>query len=212
MDNASTIGGGGRSSRRTTRTSRPSIRSRASIGAIRSTPICRSSCRSVPTSSGCTTADGRGGARRLARLRERSPGSRARRLRRASPTSPATCRAAPTARCARTTTAIRSRSTIRRSRDFFNTGAFSCRSPGTFGNAPRNLIIGPGSRLLNGQFSRDIRMKSNRALTIQVTGDQPAQHGQLRRRSTRSSTRRRSARCCRCGRCDRRNSNLRFRF
>ena len=53
---------------------------------------------------------------------------------------------------------------------FFNTGAFSVPLPGQFGNAPRNLIIGPGSRLLNGQFSRDIRMKSNRALTLQVTG------------------------------------------
>jgi hypothetical protein len=53
--------------------------------------------------------------------------------------------------------------------DFFNTSAFSIPIAGTFGNAPRNLIIGPGSRLLNAQFSRDIRMKANRALTLQVT-------------------------------------------
>jgi hypothetical protein len=64
---------------------------------------------------------------------------------------------------------------------FFNTAAFSVPPPGQFGNAPRNFIIGPGSRLLNGQMSRDIRMKNNRALTLQVTGQQPAQHGQLRR-------------------------------
>jgi len=53
---------------------------------------------------------------------------------------------------------------------FFNTAAFSVPPPGQFGNAPRNFIIGPGSRLLNGQMSRDIRMKNNRALTLQVTG------------------------------------------
>ncbi|HEX9366244.1 MAG TPA: hypothetical protein VF921_06440, partial [Vicinamibacterales bacterium] len=53
--------------------------------------------------------------------------------------------------------------------DFFNTAAFSIPLAGTFGNAPRNLIIGPGSRLLNAQFSRDLRMKGNRAVTIQAT-------------------------------------------
>jgi hypothetical protein len=30
------------------------------------------------------------------------------------------------------------------------------------------MIIGPGSKLLNAQFARDIRMGGNRALTIQV--------------------------------------------
>src|SRR5204863_3190559 len=53
--------------------------------------------------------------------------------------------------------------------DFFNTGAFSIPAAGTFGNAPRNLIIGPGSRNLNAQLSRDVRMKNNRAVTIQAT-------------------------------------------
>jgi len=53
--------------------------------------------------------------------------------------------------------------------DFFNTAAFSIPLAGTFGNAPRNLIIGPGSKLLNAQFSRDVRMKGNRAVTIQAT-------------------------------------------
>jgi hypothetical protein len=53
--------------------------------------------------------------------------------------------------------------------DFFNTSAFRAPDPGTFGNAPRNLIIGPGSRLLNAQLSRDVRMHGNRAVTIQAT-------------------------------------------
>jgi hypothetical protein len=53
--------------------------------------------------------------------------------------------------------------------EFFNTAAFSIPIAGTFGNAPRNLIIGPGSRLLNAQISRDVRMHGNRAVTIQAT-------------------------------------------
>ena len=51
---------------------------------------------------------------------------------------------------------------------FFNTNAFTIPLSGTFGDASRNMIIGPGSRLLNAQFARDVRMGSNRALTIQV--------------------------------------------
>jgi hypothetical protein len=51
---------------------------------------------------------------------------------------------------------------------FFNTDAFSIPAPGAFGNSSRNLIIGPGSRQLNAQFSRDIRMRGNRAVTLQL--------------------------------------------
>lgn len=51
---------------------------------------------------------------------------------------------------------------------FFNTAAFSVPSAGTFGSAGRNIIIGPGSRQLNAQFSRDVRMGRTRALTIQL--------------------------------------------
>ena len=51
---------------------------------------------------------------------------------------------------------------------FFNTAAFSIPSTGTFGNASRNMIIGPGSRLLNAQMSRDLRLGGARALTLQV--------------------------------------------
>jgi hypothetical protein len=51
---------------------------------------------------------------------------------------------------------------------FFNTAAFTIPLTGTFGDASRNMIIGPGSRLLNAQFARDIRMRANRVMTIQV--------------------------------------------
>ena len=52
---------------------------------------------------------------------------------------------------------------------WFNPAAFAKPAAGTFGNAPRNLIIGPGSKNLNAQLSRDLRMKNNRAVTIQAT-------------------------------------------
>ena len=52
--------------------------------------------------------------------------------------------------------------------EFFNTSAFSRPAPGSFGNSPRNLIIGPGTRQLNAQFSRDVRMGGNRAITLQL--------------------------------------------
>jgi trimeric autotransporter adhesin len=52
---------------------------------------------------------------------------------------------------------------------FFNTAAFSVPDTGTFGNSARNMIIGPGSHQLNAQFSRDIRMKGSRAVTLQAT-------------------------------------------
>ena len=52
---------------------------------------------------------------------------------------------------------------------FFNPAAFVVPLTGAFGNAGRNSIIGPGSKLLNAQFSRDVRMKANRAVTLQAT-------------------------------------------
>ena len=51
---------------------------------------------------------------------------------------------------------------------FFNTTAFFIPLTGTYGNASRNMIIGPGSRLLNMQVARDVRMGGNRVMTIQV--------------------------------------------
>ncbi|MDQ3486372.1 MAG: TonB-dependent receptor [Acidobacteriota bacterium] len=51
---------------------------------------------------------------------------------------------------------------------FFNTAAFTVPSVGTFGSASRNLIIGPGSRQLDAQFSRDVRLGSTRVLSINL--------------------------------------------
>lgn len=52
---------------------------------------------------------------------------------------------------------------------FFNTAAFAVPAANTFGSAGRNIIIGPGSHLLNGQLSRDLQLKHNRGITIQAT-------------------------------------------
>ncbi len=51
---------------------------------------------------------------------------------------------------------------------FFNTAAFTLPETGTFGSASRNMIIGPGSRLLNAQISRDVRFARTRVITIQL--------------------------------------------
>jgi hypothetical protein len=51
---------------------------------------------------------------------------------------------------------------------FFNTAAFSIPAAGTFGTASRNMIVGPGSRQLNAQLSRDLRLGRTRGLTFQV--------------------------------------------
>ena len=54
---------------------------------------------------------------------------------------------------------------------FFNTAAFSIPGSGAFGSASRNMIIGPGSKQLNAQLSRDLRLGRTRALTIQVNAN-----------------------------------------
>lgn len=51
---------------------------------------------------------------------------------------------------------------------FFNTGAFSVPLTGRFGDSPRNIIIGPGSKQLNAQLSRDIRLGGTKALSLQM--------------------------------------------
>jgi hypothetical protein len=51
---------------------------------------------------------------------------------------------------------------------FFNTAAFGVPASGTFGNASRNMIIGPGSRQLDAQFARDIRLGSTRVLSVSL--------------------------------------------
>ena len=54
--------------------------------------------------------------------------------------------------------------------EFFNIAAFGVPAPGLFGTARRNMIIGPSSSQLNGQFSRDIRMGLNHSVTLQIVG------------------------------------------
>ena len=51
---------------------------------------------------------------------------------------------------------------------YFNPLAFITPPAGQFGDAGRNSIIGPGSKLLNAQFSRDVKMGGNRAVTLQA--------------------------------------------
>ncbi len=51
---------------------------------------------------------------------------------------------------------------------FFNTAAFSLPAPGGFGTAGRNSIIGPGSKDLSAQLSRDVRFGGNRSLSVQL--------------------------------------------
>jgi hypothetical protein len=51
---------------------------------------------------------------------------------------------------------------------FFNTSAFSIPSPGTFGNAGRNTIIGPGTSVMNMGVTRNFNWGQTRGLSIQV--------------------------------------------
>jgi hypothetical protein len=52
--------------------------------------------------------------------------------------------------------------------EFFNVMAFTVPPRGTFGDVPRNSIIGPGQRQLNALFQRDLRVGGNRSMTLQV--------------------------------------------
>ena len=51
---------------------------------------------------------------------------------------------------------------------FFNTAAFAIPAAGMFGNSARNMIIGPGSRTLNAQFTRDVALGGNRSVSINL--------------------------------------------
>jgi len=51
---------------------------------------------------------------------------------------------------------------------FFNTSAFSIPTPGTFGNAGRNTIIGPGTSIMNMGLTRNINWGQTRGLSIQI--------------------------------------------
>jgi hypothetical protein len=53
--------------------------------------------------------------------------------------------------------------------EFFNIAAFSPPAPGTFGNAGRNIIIGPGTSTMNLGLTRNITFtQANRGLSIQI--------------------------------------------
>ena len=45
--------------------------------------------------------------------------------------------------------------------EFFNIAAFSVPAAGTFGTSGRNIVIGPGSHLLNAQLTRDLNLGNN---------------------------------------------------
>jgi hypothetical protein len=51
---------------------------------------------------------------------------------------------------------------------FFNRDAFAPPAPGTFGDAARNIITGPGGHQLNGTLVRDLRLNGNRTVTLQI--------------------------------------------
>jgi hypothetical protein len=55
--------------------------------------------------------------------------------------------------------------------EFFNTAAFTVPPVGTFGNSLRNMVIGPGSHLVNLTISRDVQLGGNRGMTIAVAAN-----------------------------------------
>ena len=137
------LAGWAASSRRTIRTWRPSAVSRASISAIASTAMSRTSCRSARRSAGLRaawrprfSATGRSTATCSWR-----PGRRSRRrCWRASATSAA----APTGRCARTITGSRSPSAIRRRRPSSTPPPSRCRRPARSARPGATRSSGPG--------------------------------------------------------------------
>jgi len=52
--------------------------------------------------------------------------------------------------------------------NFINTTAFSVPFGGAYGDAGRNLIVGPAGHQLNGTLVRDIRLNGNRVVTLQI--------------------------------------------
>ena len=53
-------------------------------------------------------------------------------------------------------------------RQFFNTAAFTVPAPGTFGDAGRNTIIGPGTSVLNLGLTKNMLFGQTRALSLQL--------------------------------------------
>jgi trimeric autotransporter adhesin len=52
--------------------------------------------------------------------------------------------------------------------EFFNIAAFSVPAPGTFGNSGRNIVIGPGTSVMNLGLTRNITFGQTRALSVQL--------------------------------------------
>ena len=51
---------------------------------------------------------------------------------------------------------------------WFNTDAFAIPVQGTFGNATRNLIVGPGSHNLNMNLSKNVTFSRSQGATIRL--------------------------------------------
>ena len=51
---------------------------------------------------------------------------------------------------------------------WFNTDAFALPASGTFGNAARNLIVGPGSHNLNMNLQKSVSFSRAQGMTIRV--------------------------------------------
>jgi trimeric autotransporter adhesin len=60
--------------------------------------------------------------------------------------------------------------------EWFNTGAFGVPVPGTFGNAGRNTIIGPGTALFNMALAKNIPLKDMMAFEIRVEAQNAFNH------------------------------------
>ena len=54
---------------------------------------------------------------------------------------------------------------------FFNTGAVSLPAAGTFGNAGRNTITGPGTSNMNLSLTRNLSFGQNRGMSIQISAN-----------------------------------------
>ena len=63
---------------------------------------------------------------------------------------------------------------------FFNTAAFSLPAPGTFGNAGRNTIIGPGTSVLNLGLTQEHHLRPDARAVDPDAGQQSAQHRPVR--------------------------------
>ena len=52
---------------------------------------------------------------------------------------------------------------------WFNTSAFSIPASGTLGTSSRNIITGPGSKNLNMNITREVRLQATRSINIQLS-------------------------------------------